>query len=55
MYRFSKIEGWWRRNRDASPNLFLEELRRRSTQSATRHISAGSVNSRQYPVRVAFC
>jgi hypothetical protein len=21
-----EIDGWWRRNRDASPNMFLEEL-----------------------------
>ena len=21
-----EIDGWWRRNRDASPNLFLQEL-----------------------------
>ena len=50
-----EIDGWWRRNRDASPNLFLQELTAAFDIVATRPISADSINCRQYPAHVAFC
>ena len=47
------IDRWWRTNRPSSPDLFLNELSEAFGSLATRHRSAGCIDSRRYRARDA--